>query len=273
AELIGASAEQFDAARGVHIPYGRGDPVQEGYARTEDLPFLRGEPTQLTVTGWVWWDGTGGGDTVFCSNRFVLSPNLWEVHCDKKSDTRWRALQPGVQAPSERWLHLAGVLDEDGITFYRDGQIVGTKSVPRTMIGGSSDLDIGRGFGAARRQMPGYIWEVRLYDRALSAEEIASLVSVRRPAMPADLPDTGLYVPGRVRQVAAPFQQPDCGPFMPDTSRQFTVTDEDIAELSMAGCGLYERVDPSAWRDSDGFSVSGEASASAPVRARVMFVG
>jgi len=272
AELMGACAQDFDPARGVHIPSGREDPV-EGYARTGDLPFLRGEPTQLTVTAWVWCDGTGGGDAVFCANRFVLSPNLWEVHCEKKSQKGWRALLPAVQAPSRRWLHLVGVLDEDEITLYRNGQVIEKTGISKPMVGGSADLDFGRGFDALHRQMPGYIREVRLYDRALSADEITALTSARRAAMPQDLPDRGLYRPGRAGETAVPFEQPDCAPFVGDASRRLTLTDGDIAQLSVAGCGLYERIDASVWRDTGGLSVSGEASASAAVRARMMFVG
>jgi len=272
AELMGACAQDFDPARGVHIPSGREDPV-EGYARTGDLPFLRGEPTQLTVTAWVWCDGTGGGDAVFCANRFVLSPNLWEVHCEKKSQKGWRALLPAVQAPSRRWLHLVGVLDEDEITLYRNGQVIEKTGISKPMVGGSADLDFGRGFDALHRQMPGYIREVRLYDRALSADEITALTSARRAAMPQDLPDRGLYRPGRAWETAVPFEQPDCAPFVGDASRRLTLTDGDIAQLSVAGCGLYERIDASVWRDTGGLSVSGEASASAAVRARMMFVG
>ncbi len=273
AELAGACAGDFDPARGVHIPPGQGEGAVDGYARTKDLPFLRGEPTELTVTAWVWWDGRGGGDAVYCPGRFVLGLSLWEVHYEQKPQKGWSTLQPGIEAPSRRWVHLAGVLDKERITFYRDGELAGTTSVPKPLIGGSSDLDIGRGFGALHRQMPGYIREVRLYDRPLSADEITKLASVRRPATPADLPARGLYVPGRVRDIACAFTEPDCASFVADTTRQITLADDDVAELSMAGCGIYERVDPSVWRETGGLMVSGEASASAPVRARLVFVG
>ncbi len=273
AKLVGVSAEQFDPARGVRIPYGRGDAGQVGYARTDDVPFLRGEPTQLTVAAWVWWDGSTGGDTVYCPSRFVLSPSLWEVHCAEEPQKGWELIQPAVPGASQRWLHIAGVLDGEGITLYRDGEVMGRRSVSKPLIGGSASLILGQGFGAPRRQMPGYIWEVRLYERALSADEIATLVSARRPAMPVDLPDAGLYVPGRTGQVATPFRQPDYTPFVGDASRQVTLTEADVAELDMAGCGLYERVDPSVWQETGAFEVTGEASASAPVTARLIFVG
>jgi len=273
AQLMGACAERLDAGRGVHVPNGRGDSGREGYARTSDLPFLRGEPTELTVTAWVWWDGSGGGDAVCCHGRFVLSPNVWEVHCEKEAQKGWHAIQPAIPGASRQWLHIAGVLNSEGIILYRDREVAGRQSVPKRMIGGSTDLDIGRGFRVARRQMPGYIWEVRVYDRSLSADEVASLASVRRPATPRDLPETGLYLPGRTEHVAAPFTQPDCSPFMSDASGRLTITEADVAALDRAGCGLYRRVAPSVWQENGAFELSGKAAASAPVRVRLFFVG
>ena len=269
AALIGACRDALDPDRGLHIPC---RPV-EGHALSKDHPFLRGEPRRLTVTAWVWWDGRGGGAAVSCPNRLVLGPRVWEVHCEKKAQKGWRAIVKSGMPPSTRWMHLAGVMDERGITFYRDGQAMGTKSLTKPMIGGSSDLRIGRSFGVAKWQMPGYLWEVRLYDRALAAGEVARLVAVRRTPRPGDLPRVGHYLPGRNGQTAVPFAQPDCTPFVDQSNRELTLTETDLRTLSMAGCGLYERVERSAWQENAGFWVSGEASASAPVRARIVFVG
>ena len=269
AELLGACRKDFDPKRGLHIPY---RPV-EGHALSKDHPFLRGKPTQLTVSAWVWWDGRGGGAALSCANRFVLGPRVWEVHCEEKFQRGWRAIIDSGMPPSKRWMHLAGVMDEERITFYRDGTVFGTKSLSKPMVGGSSDLRIARSFAVAKWQMPGYLWEVRLHNRALAGEEIAALASVRRAATPEDLPAAGLYLPGRSGQVAVPFEQPDCTPFVASTTRRLDLTDRDVAKLSMSGCGIYERADPSVWRDTGGFSLSGEASASAPVRARIVFVG
>ena len=269
AELLGICREEFDPKRGMHIPY---RPV-EGHALSKDHPFLRGEPRRLTVAAWVWWDGRGGGAAVSCANRFVLGPRVWEVHCAKKFQKGWRAIVDSGMPPSKRWMHLAGVMDEERITFYRDSEVFGTKSMSKPMVGGSSDLRIARSFGVAKWQMPGHLWELRLYDRALAADEIAALASVRRAATPQDLPDAGLYLPGRSGQAAVPFEQPDCSPFVASAAQRLAITASDVAKLSMAGCGLYERVDPSIWRQTRGLSVSFEASASAPLRARIVFVG
>ena len=269
AALIGACRNALDADRGLHIPC---RPV-EGHALSKDHPFLRGDPRRLTVTAWVWWDGRGGGAAVSCANRFVLGPRVWEVHCEKGAQKGWRAIVKSGMPPSRRWMHLAGVMDEQGITFYRDGQAMGTKSLTKPMIGGSSDLRIGRSFGVAKWQMPGYLWEVRLYDRALAADEIARLVSARRTPRPGDMPRVGHYLPGRSGQTAVPFAQPDCTPFVAQSDHQLTLAEVDVRTLSIAGCGLYERVDRSTWGQGAGFWVSGEASASKPIGARIVFVG
>ncbi|GAI99194.1 unnamed protein product, partial [marine sediment metagenome] len=117
------------------------------------------------------------------------------------------------------------------------------------------------------------LWDARVYDRALSPEEIARLASIREPATPEDLPDKGLYLPARAGEMASPFEEPELRQFLRSTQHELTLADRDVAKLSMAGCGIYERVEPSVWQATGGFWVSGEASASAPMGARIVFVG
>ena len=269
AQLLAACREGLSPEQGMRIPH---RPV-EGHAIARDHPLLRGQPTRLTVCAWVWWDGRGGGAAVSCPNRFVLGPRVWEVHYETKSQEGWQAILESRTPPSRRWMHLAGVLDAEGITFYRDGRRLASKGLPRPVVAGVADLHIGRAFGVAKWQMPGWLWEVRLYDRALTAHEISGLASVRRAAVPEDLPDTGLYLPGRTGQVPVPFGRPDCAPFVARPGRELVLSDADAAGLSMGGCGLYQRVDPRAWRGNGRLSVSGTASASRPVQAAIAFVG
>lgn len=73
-----------------------------------------------------------------------------------------------------RWYHVAVVFECDGqkstVTHYRDGEVVGTQTRDEVFHSGTYDLRIGDYGGL--HWMDGCIDEVKIWDRALSAEEI-----------------------------------------------------------------------------------------------------
>jgi len=101
-------------------------------------------------------------------------------------------LPSGVSAPViNRWVHLAGTFDGDSgeMTLYVDGDPIGhqvpageirldAESVARPLVIGA-ELN-GDSIDDASDEFDGYVEEVRLYDRALSAAEIKSLASEAR---------------------------------------------------------------------------------------------
>jgi len=267
AEVLGTSAEDFDPTRGMHIPY-RPTP---GHALSPDLPYLADETHEMTVTAWVWRDEWPGGVAVSCPARFLLGPRSFRVWTTPES---YENIMPDSLPPVRKWIHLAGVVEENRMGFYREGALVTFREIPKPMRAGSDDVHIGWDLGhGVGWQMPGWIWDVRIYDRALSGDEIARLASIRKPPSPVDLPQRGSYLPGRPLEAPAPFSEVQVHPFSSLEQLKLTLTAEDLARLSMAGCGLYERVDPGVWRESGAFVASGQATASAPIVARLVFVG
>ncbi|MFP4402561.1 MAG: LamG domain-containing protein [Candidatus Nanoarchaeia archaeon] len=85
----------------------------------------------------------------------------------------------GVALPSNQWVHLTVVFDgtlpsTDRKKFYYDGDLVSTQESSETSISrqASADITIGILNKAYGQSWEGYIDEVRIYDRALSDDEI-----------------------------------------------------------------------------------------------------
>jgi hypothetical protein len=81
------------------------------------------------------------------------------------------------------WIHLAGTYDNKTVKFYLNGELKDTLDDPNawgiTLSQDTNDLEIGNTLTDPEddKSFRGLIDDVRLYDRALSAEEIAWLAS------------------------------------------------------------------------------------------------
>ena len=120
------------------------------------------------------------------------------------------------------WMHLAASFDGARISLYVDGQLEGSLAAPGLVIGANSepltigaDADGGNGFTGA-------VDDVHLFDRALSAEQVRSLMEAG--ALPPDSDDDGV----------------------PDASDAFPFDPAESEDLD--GDGLGDRADP----DDDG---------------------
>ncbi|MEX2410371.1 MAG: LamG domain-containing protein, partial [Candidatus Paceibacterota bacterium] len=72
------------------------------------------------------------------------------------------------------WYHVACVGDGDNLFMYVDGELVGNTSIPETVDPTSNNdpLTIGRRHDGQNESFPGFMDELRVYDRNLSPEEI-----------------------------------------------------------------------------------------------------
>lgn len=94
-----------------------------------------------------------------------------------------RAIQPeGTVAQADQWVHLAGVFDSvaDRLSQYVNGTLAGTAAAAPTWYAGGP-LHIGASSlgGRTASFFPGQIDDVRLFDRAVSAEEVTQLFKQR----------------------------------------------------------------------------------------------
>ncbi|PFG38837.1 concanavalin A-like lectin/glucanase superfamily protein [Georgenia soli] len=78
------------------------------------------------------------------------------------------------------WVHLAGTYDGTTMRFYVDGVLQGSVAGPAAVATNALGLGIGAEPGG-NRKFRGGIDEVRLYDRALSPQEITALMSAPAP--------------------------------------------------------------------------------------------
>jgi hypothetical protein len=79
------------------------------------------------------------------------------------------------------WHHLAATFDGETVAWYGDGLIVGTDAVAATDVIPPGQVHIGKREDN-ENFFPGLVDEVRIYDRGLSAGEIAWLAGKRTPA-------------------------------------------------------------------------------------------
>ncbi len=171
---------------------------------------------EMTVEAWVLWEGTGrypnilsggtwspGGFLIFvqdgnCSFR-MGRPDASAT--GNRQD--WRETSAPILAPFEqgRWYHLAATFKRPEITTYVDGKQVGSATWDYP-VGYRGDLILGSWGGATSHK--GLIDDVGLYNRALSAAEVAASFEETAATRATTPKDTPLYqkIP-RTSQLAA----------------------------------------------------------------------
>jgi len=99
----------------------------------------------------------------------------------------------GFAYPNDNlWHHLVGVRYYSGMLFYNDGVLVAQNSSAPVNISSTDSLVIGKPYcaGAAK----GSISDVRIYNRALSAAEVATLYGAYKPKVSAGYLQQGLIL-------------------------------------------------------------------------------
>jgi hypothetical protein len=140
------------------------------------------QPAQgLTVTVWFRTTQTTRADLVSYGGDYFIRWNVGEMEFVRRrppgSSATWVAasgLAPTANDGS--WHHAAGVASVDGsTTIYLDGTVVDQDGsrLPFTYLAPST-LVVGRSM-AGGQQFDGWMDEVRIYDRALSVDEIRAL--------------------------------------------------------------------------------------------------
>jgi sialidase-1 len=114
-----------------------------------------------TTDKWIFWVQPG-------SSRFLLHVN---------GGSNFNVISPATWIADTEWRHLAITRDATLFSFYLDGALMGTDSNGSSIPDPSTSFQMGTAeSGHPERLLRGALDEVRLYDRALSASEIALLV-------------------------------------------------------------------------------------------------
>jgi hypothetical protein len=141
---------------------------------------------RLTVSAWIWPNTVGQVDIAFVLSRQlgatgdeVFGLSLW----DGKPAFNMQGLVARGPAPvsAQHWVHLAGVYDGARLRVYLDGVEAGTTeatvvtpSDPNPVLI-SGNVNTENGVTTERKFFDGYVDDVRIYDRALGADEIRAL--------------------------------------------------------------------------------------------------
>ncbi len=152
-------------------------------------PALNAYP--LTVATWVRTGATGLGGIV---NKYYPSSwngyqiftnggNLCAWYFRDAADAIWDGTSCTLMASGfndNRWHHVAFVVDASGGRLYVDGVVKAARAWTGTPGPTSTTLDLSLGQypGAVQPFFPGALDDARLYNRALSADEILGLYSV-----------------------------------------------------------------------------------------------
>ncbi|MCP4194151.1 MAG: LamG domain-containing protein, partial [Planctomycetaceae bacterium] len=181
-----------DATRGMVIGFGGQAAADTGFVRAGDIP-------QMTLENdftWSFWSNTdpeiaanpgkfsgivgnryqpGPGRVDYNPRQFIkFTPTAFEWHMNANGNDNVGfgddALVPG------EWVHQAVVKDGESLTYYRDGAETLTGAVTQALDAPMPLWFGGDDAGDATEQWQGLLSDVRTYDHALSAAEVAALL-------------------------------------------------------------------------------------------------
>lgn len=118
-------------------------------------------------------------------NRCVLAFNTYSkedpeghrtvfVVADGNKDVRNYAIAEVPLAPADEWTHFVGVFDEKMSRLYVNGKEAAEKAKDFAPVMEGAPLKLGHNLGLGPAFFRGTMDEVRIYNRALTAEEIAA---------------------------------------------------------------------------------------------------
>jgi len=139
---------------------------------------------QFTIALWAYWDGTGTfqhfftKSAVWGADTMMFQVELWGAHTNATYTDRVGVSYQGAGSmefsimPKNEWVHLTWTFDGTDLRVYLNGvDEIGPKPFS---IGPAADAPvfIGVSHAAEGRIFHGFLDEVRVYDKALTAEEI-----------------------------------------------------------------------------------------------------
>ncbi|MCK7591834.1 choice-of-anchor D domain-containing protein [Subsaxibacter sp. CAU 1640] len=157
-----------DLDRKLHLYFdGRNDYAQ-------DVSVINGWG-EVSMMGWIKIDPTGTGvQRVMGQNQFYL---------ELQSNRTMRVVANGnlltsARLTTNRWTHVAATYSSSSglLKLYINGAEVGSTSVSGSLPSDSALLTLGKNATANNRYFQGFMEEVRIFNKALSADEIQKMV-------------------------------------------------------------------------------------------------
>lgn len=158
-------------------------------------PALHAPRRELTLSAWVKVADTT--DQAIVHNWYDRIGYTLEIHGEKPGfviatgDTgrRFDHLVGPSPMPTNRWVHIVGVYDGQTMDLYVDGEIAITYTERRPaddVSGGRDELRIGRRQDSDTGHFNGFIDDVAIFNRALSADEVKQIHQAYSTQTPVD---------------------------------------------------------------------------------------
>ena len=132
----------------------------------------------ITLEAWVYWDNTQTAKGILgkwnssstqCYLIYVASSSRAQFYT---STTGSNAQSVEYTIPSDGWVHIVGTDDGTNQKLYINGEEEATRASLGSIFANDKVLEIGRYNEATIRQYPNDIAQPRIYNRALTAEEV-----------------------------------------------------------------------------------------------------
>ncbi|MCX6704923.1 MAG: hypothetical protein NT162_01125, partial [Candidatus Woesebacteria bacterium] len=129
-----------------------------------------------SVSAWIYAKSGGVAGRVIDNGRFLFWLRSSTNYIALTSDGGITYITSGVGSiPYNQWVHVVAVRNSTGYGWiYVNGILIGTSGATGTPVAGTSNVVIGNE-AAADRSFDGIISDVRIYNRALSADEVKML--------------------------------------------------------------------------------------------------
>ena len=136
---------------------------------------------EITMTAWYNWDGstTVGGNVYIIGHPFSAEDTLFGLYIDSgPSQIRCSVMTESTRvvvrdtSPVDMWTHAACTYDSAQLRLFVNGESVDEVALTGELVEETSSLYLGS-WNGVRQSFSGLLDELKIYARALSAEEIA----------------------------------------------------------------------------------------------------
>ncbi|MCA9049745.1 MAG: cadherin domain-containing protein, partial [Planctomycetaceae bacterium] len=175
--LLGTAVVATDGTRGQVLSL-------DGTGAAVSVPGVFGNPSQLTLAGWVNLAAADlqGADLISLGDNVALrldADPISGIQAAVFNGTTTETVNTGILIAGTGWHHVAMTVDSNTLLarVYVDGQLAaaGSLSGPIAWTQGTSTFIGKNGNGGSNHDLNGLVDDARIYTRALSADEIASL--------------------------------------------------------------------------------------------------
>jgi trimeric autotransporter adhesin len=160
------------------------------YITVDDSSFPLGASSR-TMSAWIKWDGTTGRRMVIGYGKSANTQAYgYRLGLQGVGEVEFVGYNAGdgttlFTLPANEWTLLTSTYDGSDVRTYVNGTLITTKTLSLNTVS-SSGFRIGWGYDGNAVTFPGFIDDVSVYNRALSAEQIMELYNNRTDLMVSD---------------------------------------------------------------------------------------